>query len=279
MHGEGEQATQCLPQLEAVAILLCSLYMTPTITALPAFQDNYIWTWQHDQALYVVDPGDASPVLQYMQDQGLPLAAILVTHHHPDHVGGIAKLRQHAPDAVVYGPAQSPFQDLDHPLNDQEIVQVGAWDFRVIATPGHTLDHICYFNPQALFCGDTLFAMGCGRLFEGSPEQMWASLSKLSALPASTPVYCTHEYTLANAQFAKAVSPQHAPTLSRVEQVTQLRKQGRITLPSSIAEEQQTNPFLRCADASMQDALSAQGWPSGSPEQCFASLRRWKDQF
>jgi hydroxyacylglutathione hydrolase len=253
--------------------------MTPTITALPAFQDNYIWTWQHDQALYVVDPGDSGPVLQHMQDQGLPLAGILVTHHHPDHVGGIAKLRAQAPAVKVYGPADSPFKNLDHRLRDGDTIHVGGWDFALIATPGHTLDHICYYHPQALFCGDTLFAMGCGRLFEGSPEQMWASLSKLSALPTSTPVYCTHEYTLANAQFAKAVSPGHAPTLQRVERVAQLRAEDRITLPSSIGEEQSTNPFLRSAEPAMQSNLREQGWPAETAEQCFASLRRWKDQF
>lgn len=253
--------------------------MTPTITALPAFRDNYIWTWQHDQALYVVDPGDAKPVLHRMQDQGLPLAAILVTHHHPDHIGGIAALRAQAPQAVVYGPATSPFKDVDQPLRDGDRVSIGGWDFDVMETPGHTLDHICYYHPQALFCGDTLFAMGCGRLFEGSPEQMWASLSRLRQLPEHTPVYCTHEYTLANAQFAQAVSPHHAATLQRAEYVADLRAESRITLPTTIGEERRSNPFLRCADADLQEAVSAQGWPAQAPEQCFASLRRWKDQF
>ncbi len=249
------------------------------VLALPAFTDNYIWTWQENGAAFVVDPGDAGPVLAYLQDSGLRLAGILVTHHHPDHVHGIPRLREDWPDVPVYGPADSPFAGASQQLRDGETVRLGSVDFQVIATPGHTLDHICYYHPQALFCGDTLFAGGCGRLFEGTAAQMHHSLQKLAELPAQTPVYCTHEYTLANLKFAAAARPGHAPTQQRLATVEQQRTQGLITLPSSIGEERQTNPFLCVNDATLRAELKQQGMQTDDAVTAFASLRQWKDGF
>ncbi len=249
------------------------------VLALPAFTDNYIWTWQEDGVAFVVDPGDAGPVLAYLSDNHLTLGGILVTHHHPDHVHGIGRLRETYPQVPVYGPANSPFEASTHPLSDGDTFRIGSQEFRIIATPGHTLDHICYFHPQALFCGDTLFAGGCGRLFEGTAEQMHRSLQTLAELPAETPVYCTHEYTLANLTFAAAARPQHAATLQRLAQVRTLRQDNRITLPTSIGDERQTNPFLCVDDAALQAGLIAQGRDAADPVSTFTSLRRWKDEF
>lgn len=249
------------------------------VRPLPAYTDNYIWTWQEDGAAYVVDPGDAEPVLAYLKESGLALAGILVTHHHPDHVHGISRLQETAPNIPIYGPADSPYTGITTALNDGDSVTLGRSTFEVIATPGHTLDHICYYHPQALFSGDTLFASGCGRLFEGSPEQMYRSLQRLAELPASTPVYCTHEYTLANLQFAAAARPEHAPTLQRLQEAQQQRAQNQVTLPSSIATEKTLNPFLCMHDPSLQGELNKQGFNTDDAVSTFASLRQWKDGF
>lgn len=249
------------------------------VLALPAYTDNYIWTWQEDRAAFVVDPGDAGPVLAYLENSGLSLGGILVTHHHPDHVYGIARLLEEYPEVPVYGPAESPFQGSTHTLNDGDSVRIGSCDFQILATPGHTLDHICYYHPLALFCGDTLFAGGCGRLFEGTAEQMHHSLQRLAELPAETPVYCTHEYTLANLKFAAAARPAHAPTLQLLADVEHKRSHGHITLPSSIGDERQTNPFLCVDDDSLRTELSKQGFTATDSVSAFASLRQWKDGF
>ncbi len=249
------------------------------VLALPAFNDNYIWTWHEDGAAYVVDPGDAGPVLAYLENSGLRLAGILVTHHHPDHVHGIARLQQSWPDVPVYGPVNSPFTGSTRLLRDGDQVQIGSYAFQIIATPGHTLDHICYFHPQALFCGDTLFAGGCGRLFEGTAEQMHHSLQRLAELPAQTPVYCTHEYTLANLKFAAAARPGHGATQQRLATVEKQRAEGLITLPSSIGAERQTNPFLCVDDTALRTELVQQGLNATDTVSAFASLRQWKDGF
>lgn len=250
-----------------------------SVQALPAFVDNYIWTWSSAGHAVVVDPGDAGPVMAYLRDSALALGAILVTHHHPDHTHGIAELRAQWPDVPVYGPADGPFRDITHPLRDGDTITVQGVPFSIIATPGHTLDHICYFHPQALFCGDTLFAGGCGRLFEGTAAQMHASLTRLAGLPADTPVYCTHEYTLANLRFACAARPDHAPTRARHDEVVRLRDAGRISLPSTIGDEQAINPFLNVDAPDLRDQLRTMGGTASSDVDAFAELRAWKDRF
>lgn len=250
------------------------------LTALPAFSDNYIWIWHDDaQRAFVVDPGDAQPVLNHLRQHKLTLDSILVTHHHPDHVAGISTLVDAYPTATIFGPKNSPYTGVTEPLCDGQSVRVGQTVFQIIATPGHTLDHICYWNSEALFSGDTLFAGGCGRLFEGSPQQMLQSLNRLAELPDETPVYCTHEYTLANMRFARAARPNHSKTANRLAKVIVLRDTGSITLPSSIAEERQTNPFLCSHDPQIREQLKLQGFSTADDVTAFASLRSWKDRY
>ena len=256
------------------------------IDALPAFSDNYIWLLQDTthKRCAVVDPGDAAPVLAWLAlHPDWVLSDILITHHHFDHVGGVAQLHEHT-SAKVWGPALETIPARQVALNDGDRIELLGLEFKVILVPGHTLGHIAYYHddPAAplLFCGDTLFAAGCGRLFEGSPEQMHHSLSRLAALPAHTGVYCTHEYTLSNLRFALAVEPNNPDIAARVEQVTQWRAEGRISLPSTIALELRTNPFLRVNETSVKE--KADEWNSrdnASPSAVFASLRSWKDKF
>ena len=252
------------------------------ISALPAFTDNYIWLLQEPQSrrCAVVDPGDAAPVLAWLkQNPGWTLSDILVTHHHHDHVDGVEALKR-VSGATVYGPAHETIPARDVALQDNQRISVLGWDFAVYAVPGHTLGHIAFYHPGVLFCGDTLFAGGCGRLFEGTPAQMHASLQRLAALPADTRVYCTHEYTQSNLRFAQAVEPDNADIAERVENVNRLRARGEITLPSNLALEKRTNPFLRTAETSVkQKADERNGRDNRSGDEVFASLRAWKDKF
>ncbi|KAF6690829.1 hydroxyacylglutathione hydrolase [Pseudomonas sp. EKM23D] len=252
------------------------------ISALPAFTDNYIWLLQDPgtQRCAVVDPGDAAPVLDWLQQHpGWSLTDILITHHHHDHVGGVERLKS-ATDATVYGPADENIPARDVALRDNDRVSVLGWDFDVYTVPGHTLGHIAYYHEGVLFCGDTLFAAGCGRLFEGTPEQMHASLQRLAALPDDTQVYCTHEYTQSNLKFAAAVEPDNTDIAERVEHVRQLRSRDEMTLPSNLALEKRTNPFLRTAETSVkQKADERSGRDNRSGAEVFASLRAWKDKF
>lgn len=263
--------------------------MIDLIHPIPAFTDNYIWTLvdrQRQQAV-VVDPGDAGPVEEYLASQGLTLVQILITHHHPDHTGGLPQLTAtHAPEVI--GPDNQRIKGITHTVNEGDSVSVLGVDFSVIEVPGHTLDHIAFFagssaNQQSapiLFCGDTLFAAGCGRLFEGKPEQMVESLGKLSQLPAETLVYCTHEYTLANLKFARSADPQNAELEARVTTESKKREQGQPTLPSTISLELATNPFLRCTSEQIRDQLAAQNLGANDdPVATFTALRQWKDNF
>ncbi|CAK16296.1 hydroxyacylglutathione hydrolase [Pseudomonas entomophila] len=256
------------------------------IDALPAFSDNYIWLLQDtaNRRCAVVDPGDDAPVLAWLgKHPGWVLEAILVTHHHHDHVGGVEALK-HATGAQVFGPANERIPARDIALEDGAQVHVLGLAFDVLAMPGHTLGHIAYYTAQSptplLFSGDTLFAAGCGRLFEGTPEQMHHSLQRLAALPEQTQVYCAHEYTLSNLRFARAVEPHSEPVQQRFEAVTQLRADNRISLPSTIGIERQTNPFLRTAEISVkQKADEWKGHSNPTQASVFAALRSWKDVF
>ena len=246
-----------------------------------AFKDNYVWTLREGRSAAVVDPGEARPVLEYLAREKLALVAILATHHHPDHVGGIAELlREHR--VPVYGPRHEPIATLTHPVSEGDTVILPALgvSFSVLDIPGHTRAHIAYYGAGALFCGDTLFACGCGRLFEGTAEQMYASLQKLAALPDDTRVYCGHEYTLANIGFAKSVEPGNAALGAREQRDKALRASGKPTLPSTLGDEKATNPFLRCADpAVVESANKYLGARAADPARVFAAIREWKNRF
>jgi hydroxyacylglutathione hydrolase len=253
------------------------------ISGIPAFDDNYIWLLENsDGSALVVDPGDPQPVLATLTARGLRLSGILVTHHHFDHIGGVAALKE-ASGCVVYGPANPAIDTIDRPLVAGDTLAVGDYHFEVLEVPGHTLDHIAYYQPgdeAVLFCGDTLFAGGCGRIFEGDPPMMYASLASLAALPPHTSVYCAHEYTLANLRFARAADPRNVALQEREEAAMAARREGQPTVPSTIALELATNPFLRSADPEVQAALEAAGrLTDDDPVSSFAQLRAWKDQF
>ena len=250
---------------------------------LPAFADNYIWMVHDGHRAVVVDPGDAQPVMQALQQSGLQLDTILVTHHHQDHVGGVDALRE-ATGAAVYGPAS---EDIPEPLvrlGTGDEVQALGLKFSVFDVPGHTAGHIAFYcasmNGQPLlFCGDTLFSGGCGRLFEGTPAQMLASLDQLAALPGNTRVCCTHEYTLSNLRFARAVEPGNQDLQRYSQECEAKRARQTPTLPSLISLERHINPFLRSRQSTVIQAVQAID-PSAQDEVAiFAALREWKNQF
>jgi hydroxyacylglutathione hydrolase len=251
------------------------------ITPIPAFSDNYIWMLQQQSRVAFVDPGEAHRVLKTIRDNNLQPVAILITHHHGDHVGGVREILQHYPDLPVYGPAGESIPGITHPLKQDDRVQLaelGA-EFRVLDVPGHTRGHIAYYGEGVLFCGDTLFACGCGRLFEGSKEQMENSLSKIAALPADTQLYCAHEYTLDNIGFAKWVEPDNQALLQRDEEAMAKQEKGIPTVPSSLQLELQTNPFLRYREANVKQAAENYAGKSlNSDAEVFGAIRDWKDR-
>lgn len=250
-----------------------------SVTPIPAFDDNYIWCMHRNRQAVLVDPGEAEPARQFLRDAGIELTAVLVTHHHYDHVNGIAELLAEWPQAVVIGPANA-CPEIAQAVADGDCVTLFDRDFQVIAVPGHTLDHIAYYQPESakLFCGDTLFAGGCGRLFEGTPAQMLASLQRLQGLPPETCVYCAHEYTLANLAFALKAEPENATLRDRYKVVEQQRERGEITLPSTLALECASNPFLRTDSPALRSRIcDREGRDTLSQVEVFAALRGWKD--
>jgi len=281
------------------------------LIALPAFSDNYIWMLHDGARALVVDPGDAAVVQQALDARQLELAAILVTHHHADHVGGVDALRPRL-RGPLFGPARENIPAPYTAISGGQTVEALGLHFEVFDVPGHTAGHIAYLHrpEQApgrpklasspaggqstqsgdlggqhpdeaplLFCGDTLFSAGCGRLFEGTPAQMHASLSLLAALPGATRVCCTHEYTLSNLRFAHAVEPQNSKIAAYTAWCEGQRAEGRPTLPSTIERERQINPFLRCEDSAVAASAGAHGAVSEEPVAVFAALREWKNQF
>ncbi|MDO8373363.1 MAG: hydroxyacylglutathione hydrolase [Polaromonas sp.] len=282
------------------------MYLIP----IPAFDDNYLWLLHDGRRAVVVDPGDAQPVLRMLQDRQLQLESILVTHHHPDHTGGVDVLRE-ATGAKVFGPARERIPQPFTPLQDGDTVRALDLDFQVMDVPGHTAGHIAFYlaptlsasrdalPPEGahpawggpapdglvldgrplLFCGDTLFSGGCGRLFEGTPAQMLASLDRLAALPGDTRVCCTHEYTMGNLRFALAVEPDNRELIGYHARCAALRDDGEPTLPTSIAQELLINPFLRTRQATVMAAARRFDPAAHDDNTIFAAIRQWKNQF
>jgi hydroxyacylglutathione hydrolase len=261
------------------------------LVALPAFTDNYIWMIHNGVDALVVDPGDATPVLAALQAHGLSLRAILVTHHHMDHVAGLPELksqRGHELQGHIYGPALNPLAEVNTHVHEGLVLNLMGLSIQVLDTPGHTANHVSYLlnwpdGEQAgrphLFCGDTLFSAGCGRIFDGTPAQFNTTLERVSHLPASTAICCTHEYTLSNLAFAHAVEPDNAAIASARTRCETLRAQGLPTLPALLADELEINPFLRCHQPTVIAQALAQGAADSSALSVFTQLRQWKNQF
>ena len=255
-----------------------------SVLTVPAFKDNYLWLIHDGAHAAVVDPGDAAPILAALDAGKFSLAAILLTHHHADHVGGVSDLLRRF-KVPVFGPRNENIPQVTHHLVEGDVVTIPELGLHlsVLDVPGHTRGHIAYVAREQgwLFCGDTLFAGGCGRLFEGTPEQMAASLEKLAALPDTTQVYCAHEYTLSNLRFALAVEPNNAALAQRIRIEQSKRDQGLPTVPSTIALEKTTNPFLRYRESAIVQSLIKEGHISAheEPVSVFAALRQWKNNY
>ncbi len=249
------------------------------LNSIPAFQDNYIWVLNDEQGkCIIVDPGEAAPVLKAIAENHWQPAAILLTHHHHDHVGGVKELVQNFPGLVVYGPEETLDKGTNQVVREGDKVNILEYEFSVIATPGHTLGHLCYFNFPYLFCGDTMFSGGCGRLFEGTAEQMYESFQKINSLPAETLICCAHEYTLSNMQFSLSIMAEDETFLGYYRKVKELRAKGQSTLPSSLANERKINIFLRTEDVVLKELIKKET-NLQQPQQIFAWLRAKKDSF
>jgi hydroxyacylglutathione hydrolase len=251
--------------------------MQMEITLIPAFSDNYIYLLSNGEQAAVVDPGEAAPVLAFIEENNLTLTHLLCTHHHGDHIGGVDRLKQET-GCLVLGPKDLRIPQTDQCLEEGEHFSDQLLEFDVLSVPGHTSIHLAYHFPKEhwLFTGDSLFVGGCGRLFEGTAAQMWHSLSKFLRLPDTTEVYCGHEYTLSNLQFAQSLEPNHPAIATKLSQVEEKRRQGLPTIPSTLGEEKETNPFLRVQDPSLAKAVDMEG---STPEELFAEIRKRKDLF
>lgn len=256
------------------------------ITPIPALQDNYIWAIAHTIARQVilVDPGESLPAVQFLQHHAYHLAGILLTHHHNDHTQGVPELLELFPDIPIYGSIESRLCFINHPIVDPSIIVVHPLfpPYTVLNIPGHTRDHIAYWDTEnaQLFCGDTLFAGGCGRAFEGTLAQLYDSLNQIAALPDHTQIYCAHEYTEKNLAFAHHVEPNNPAIITRQKQIYHLRQKGHPSLPSSLQEEKATNPFLRCHSPDIiSSAERYMGKQLTSPLEVFTALRQWKNSF
>lgn len=254
---------------------------TIEIIPIPILRDNYVWIVIHKESrqALIIDPGEAQAVIDYVEDNNLTPSAILITHHHWDHTNGLQGLVDRY-DVPVFGSECSPNQLITHQVSGNNTVQINEFfpEYKVISIPGHTLDHVAYYAGDVLFCGDTLFAAGCGRVFEGTAEQLYSSLQALAALPSDTKIYCAHEYTLSNLRFAEAVEPNNSDIKMRIKKVKLMRDQHLPTLPSILSEEMLTNPFLRCHISSvMRSAEQQTGYALKNPVEVFSALREWKN--
>jgi len=256
------------------------------LIALPAFTDNYIWMLHDGRQALVVDPGDAVPVQAALQALGLDLTAILVTHHHADHIGGLPALL--GSGIPVHGPQDERIQGITHLVQEGDRVTWNGLTFSVLETPGHTRVHASYLLPTGLgtsdprphlFCGDTLFSAGCGRIFDGTPDQLYDSLVRLDSLPADTRICATHEYTLANLRFAQAVEPRNPDLARHQAHCEALRARDEPTLPSDLRTERLINPFLRCTQSDVVASALAHGARDANPRSVFVALRQWKNHF
>ncbi len=254
-----------------------------SVVPIEAFSDNYIWMLLDEakKVACVVDPGDAEPVLRELWERNLTLDSILITHHHFDHTGGLQTLKEET-GCKVFGPISKQIKGIDVTLTEKDSVTIFDIHFEILEIPGHTLDHIAYYhaceNSPLLFCGDTLFAGGCGRVFEGTHKMMHYSLQKLSQLPDKTLVYCAHEYTEANLRFARLVEPSNEDLIYRYQDVMSCRADKKITLPSTIEMEKKTNPFLRCDSRDLlTDIQKNRSLANLEPEYIFGVVRSWKD--
>jgi hydroxyacylglutathione hydrolase len=254
---------------------------TLEIFPLPAFEDNYIWCLRRDGIVAVVDPGDAAPVLKHLANSGDQLCAVLITHHHHDHIDGIAELTARHP-VPVFAPAAEAIAGTTQPVSGGDRVALPdlGIEFDVLDVAGHTRGHVAYYRPGSLFCGDTLFGCGCGRLFEGTATQLHAALSRIAVLPRLTLAYCAHEYTASGIRFARTVEPGNPDVETRGTEVARLRAQGMPTVPFTIADELTTNPFLRCREPAVIASIRARlGREPTSELEVFTALREWRDHF
>ncbi|MFZ1873242.1 MAG: hydroxyacylglutathione hydrolase [Chania sp.] len=249
------------------------------LISIPAFQDNYIWLLDNQQGhCVIVDPGDARPVLEALTRLQLIPDAILLTHHHRDHVGGVAELVAQYPDLRVYGPQETANKGANALVQNGEVIEISGRQYRIIAVPGHTLGHVAFYSAPYLFCGDTVFSAGCGRLFEGTAEQMYDSFQRVAQLPDDTLICCAHEYTLSNLKFSRAILPQDRDIETYQQQVERLRAKGEPSVPTTLQLERKINLFLRCHNTDLQKEIGFNS-PPDNLHSVFSELRLRKDSF